>query len=200
MDWTFGLPYCALAVWVNCYKRLPSILSWPVGWDLPIQWELCGNTLICITLTNQNARFQPIRTMLFGTTSIMVFWFLICIKMDQSGNKVGTFSLKSSFLFILVKCIFNFPGGCIPLVCKLFQMNKVSSLSTLQIGDFVNTKIGDTLRCLAKENIQLLSQPWSPRSYTEKPSLTKGELKLKITKNNKWSTINKKMRIRTPRT
>lgn len=171
MGWTFGLPHCALAVCVNCYKGLPSILSWPVG------SEICPSNGNCVaipsfasTLTNQNAWFQPIRTMLFGTTRIVVFWFLICIKMDQSGNKVGTFSLKSTCSLHLGEVHFQFPWRLYSSSLQTVHSNKVSSLSTLQIGNFVNTKIGDTLRCFAKENTQLLSQPWSRRIYTEKPS------------------------------
>lgn len=35
-------------VWVNPYKSVPSIIFSPMGWDLPVQSELCSYIPFCI--------------------------------------------------------------------------------------------------------------------------------------------------------
>lgn len=43
------------------------------------------------TMTNQNVWFQPIRTVLIGPTRLCKLRFLICIKVGQSGTRVGIY-------------------------------------------------------------------------------------------------------------
>lgn len=90
----------------------------------PIQLKSCKYILICISidqskllhneqpkcmLTNQHCAFWP---------ELQEFEFFICIKVDQSGTWVGTFSTKGSGLFVSAEYTFGFHQRLCFQICK----------------------------------------------------------------------------------
>lgn len=130
------------------YNRITGIRLSPTGWEsVPSNQNHTVISLFTYLLTNlsspimtnQNRLFWPIMTVPFGPIRLYKFGFLICIKMDKSGTRAGTFPIKSGLPFFSIKiglpfvsveCIFR---SCVSPVCKLLIW-KVSPLSAPQIG------------------------------------------------------------------
>lgn len=51
-------------------------------------------------MTNQDVRFQPLKTVLFEPIILWQFGFLICIQIDQSGTGVKIFAINVGFPFV----------------------------------------------------------------------------------------------------
>lgn len=85
---------------------------------------------------NQNAHFQPIRTVLFGPIRMYTFGYLICIERNQSGSSAKTFSIQARHSFFLSEeCTFSFLQRLCLLGLRTVDLSTVSPFPTPHTGD-----------------------------------------------------------------